>query len=470
MFFFLVVSGCASKMEATKPDDDLPGDASEMEENDYIQAAAINRGLYVTQDGVITYLDDFKCNGFEMQMHRGHPERPENSKAAVIAAIEADAPVVEIDTTLVEDGYGDDGYWVVHHDSRTGRAVTHATKDSQKLTKIDGEDWGRYRHRDPETGNLTSQRPHFLSEIVEFFAKKAEDDQTLHIEIKHDWDKDQVQQIDALVKHHLGNDQIRYSSFSLEALKIIRELSPNVYLGLIQKPHRYSVKQLRRDVDRAGAGDKDYDRYGHWLDRSMRYYSRDNLMRMSQVRYIEKVLGQSSGLHIDVRDAVLSASTMARIQQSGMTVATYSINGQDYHESRLKMAMNRGFKPDSLIMDETPYGFCGQFYQPEKVGTLPPSAPKRAHILDALPLDADLRREDVFYMARDGLYVTLAGDVKTLQDSGDKASGESTSQASQSGGQYAPNPDLSVGKRDPEQEFSLENPDGPLVIDKETLE
>lgn len=428
-----------------------------------INTALENRNLRRSSGGDIVHMGPFECNGWEMEMHRGHPDYPENSLASIYHAALTGAPVIEIDITLLT--YGNEGLWILHHDDRTGRAIAHPTQPSKPLRYLKPSDIGYYRHRDPQSGQLTNSRPPTLSEALALFSKIAKPGQALNIEVKGGNHR-AIQSMDSMVRRYLKPGQYRYSSSSLNKLKAIREVNSTVYLGMVQMPHPNSMAQLRKDLNGAASDDPLYQRYKGWLDIALNTNRRKIYLNARGARYLQAQLGGAIGIHADIRDLVLNPNDTRSVQRLGLRVASYSINGQDYHESRINMALARSVKADAAIVDETPYGFCNQWSPLRRNGVLR-TKDRTAIRYDKLPLDTDFRDMETLHMLeKEGLYPSLGGDIKSLARGESSATKSASSKQTSSG-----NLDirLELPKRAREEAFDL-SVDGPLIIRKETFE
>jgi len=125
-------------------------------------------------------------------------------------------------------------------------------------------------------------------------------------------------------------------------------------------------------------------------------------------------------------------------------IATYSINGHDYHERSL-LAQSRSLRPDSVIMDDTVYGFCSVFELPKVQPYFSDEAD--AKLIASMPADLDLERLDELYAYKGNqLYPAVGGTLKSTQEKTYIPKVTSTPSA----------PNLEIGSRQADEDFSLE--------------
>lgn len=142
--------------------------------------------------------------------HRGYREKfPENTILAYQKAIEFGADGVELDVQLSKDGA-----LIIHHDDNfekiTGDKIkiNELTSKEIKKIKVDGEP---------------------IPTLEEVFIKLP-DYAYINVEIK---DVKATEMTYNTVKSFNALDRVLFSSFDLEALKILRSLDKNVDLGLL---------------------------------------------------------------------------------------------------------------------------------------------------------------------------------------------------------------------------------------------
>ena len=161
--------------------------------------------------------------GFKKIAHRGASGRyPENTRLAFSKAIEAGADMIELDCQLSRDGHV-----VVFHDEllrRTaGVAGTLRSKTLEQLKKLDV---GRWRSQ-----SARGERILTLEEALEVFSGRAD----LCLEIKNYPKSLPGIELKVLfiLSHYDYLDRTIVSSFDYHSLGRIRELAPEIAIGLI---------------------------------------------------------------------------------------------------------------------------------------------------------------------------------------------------------------------------------------------
>lgn len=197
----------------------------------------------------------------------------------------------------------------------------------------------------------------------------------------------------------------------------MRNINPDVFLSFIQRPAKRSMEILGKNLEKGVASDPIYLRNKEFIEdlsgigrriyRERRY---DNQRGMAS---LEDALKVNYGLAVDIRHYAQKPGSIQRLaKQNGITVSTYSINGQDYHANTL-LKLDPANRPFSVIIDDTVYGFCSAYSLPamksyEGEGTF-------AKVLASLPRDLDLERLDeldTYYI--NGLYPAIGGQLKPV--------------------------------------------------------
>jgi glycerophosphoryl diester phosphodiesterase len=161
--------------------------------------------------------------GFKKIAHRGASGRyPENTRLAFIKAIEAGADMIELDCQLSQDGHV-----VVFHDEQLRRTTgVRGTLRSKTLAQLKGLDIGRWRNKSCRGEAILT-----LEEALEVFAGEVD----LCLEIKNypkSWPGIELKVL-FILSHYDYLDRTIVSSFDYRSLARIRELAPDIAIGLI---------------------------------------------------------------------------------------------------------------------------------------------------------------------------------------------------------------------------------------------
>lgn len=161
--------------------------------------------------------------GFKKIAHRGASGRyPENTRLAFTKAIEAGADMIELDCQLSRDGHV-----VVFHDEQLRRTAGVAgTIRGKTLDQLKVLDIGRWRDR-----AFRGERILTLEEALEVFAGKID----LCLEIKNYPKSLPGIELKVLfiLSHYDYLDRTIVSSFDYRSLARIRELAPDISIGLL---------------------------------------------------------------------------------------------------------------------------------------------------------------------------------------------------------------------------------------------
>lgn len=412
------LAGCSTPVKETIRVPRLPGDALVHDTVIDLQQTLLDRGLYLSAGGDVREIGRLSCAGVQVQAHRGSPHEPENSIRAIQRAILSGAEVVEIDTMRLRDGT-----WVLHHDFMTGRATGFWDGDLVEIAHMDRTDWSRLRLRDKATGELLDIRPPTLAEGVHAFRQLAAPWQKLNVEVKSEGSVRDMDRMYDIVRSRLPANQVQFSSGSLNVLQALRQRDTQVYLGFVQGPTPQSIAELENLMRRAAAADTLYSQYRRRIDRSVYlgkgYYDRryEGSLSSQRLRDLKAALGRNAGIHIDVRRYMAEPlPLLGRARKTGLMVATYSINGPEYHRDQLLALRSAGALPDAAIVDQTPYNLCWQLEpRPEPVQRTHVPYTDLGQLAATLPVNADLDRlGDQQEYANQGLYLTLGGEIQTL--------------------------------------------------------
>lgn len=422
LLFATFISGCQSTAEPT-PTVIVPAELKRFPTDAAVtgkdivdmQLALADRNLYLSSLGNIKHLSRNQC-GLEVSAHRGDFRQPESSATAITHALIDNFDSLEIDVMLL-----DDGTWVNHHDKYSGRASVYYTGKRQKIEDLSLKYFKRLKLRDKQTNELLDQRPLTALETFKFFAAYQKVHQKLNVEIKSEANGEQLKRLDDMLRLYIGQGRFYYSSMDADALHKLRGINPQVYIGFIQGAHPDSIAKLKSDLRRGAQNDELYRENRDNIEAvgnfgSRRYGSKYRDFTSSKALYeLYKDFGSNSGLHLDIRRYAQVPVVKSRAHELGMKVLTYTINGTDYHQSRL-LALQKTSLPDGIIVDTSPYRIC------ERLFGL--SRPNKSHIpssdlgryISSLPADADFDRfEEMLGYASEGYYISLSKGLKLIK-------------------------------------------------------
>lgn len=371
------------------------------------------RGFYITAAGDINYLNNRVCNGFELQSHRGHVKYPENSIDSIKHALWNGFDVVEIDVTANRDGT-----WLLHHDKDTGRAT--GTVDNKKRTvyRTRDEDLQYISHRDMETGELLNIRIPTAREAFNLFNYASKEGQYLNIEIKGEWYASSLEKLEYLAFKTITNKRYYFSSSEYDNLERLREINPNIRLNYIMPVSYDSLLVEKNKMKKGVINDPIYEREKRRRGLDDSYENEERARKKYNGRlvkkyrdYFMKTIGSNYSFSFDIRNYKdFSQSRIDEYRRDGVLISTYSINGQEYHNKVLK-SLPKSKLPDSVIIDDTVYGFCSQWGLPKKKPFS--TNDEVAKGIYDLPIDVDLERiNELSLYSASGLYPSIGGNLK----------------------------------------------------------
>ncbi|PCK31304.1 glycerophosphodiester phosphodiesterase [Pseudoalteromonas piscicida] len=410
-FFILLLAGCNSSPDTTHSNV-KPVDPEVFALNQAFEA----RGFYRTSLGNINFLHQKQCGNYQLQSHRGSIRYPENSLNAVIDALDNGFDVVEVDVQVTSDGV-----WVVHHDKRTGRETGTVDNKRRRIERINyKKEWGYLRTRDQQSGQLLDVVPPNFRQLANIFAQSAGNGQLLNIEIKSDATKSELEMLDFLAFKTIGQGRYFYSSLTLRNLERMRDINAQVFLSFIQSPAKRSMEVLKAKLEKGVASDNLYQDNQETIENiagfGLRRYRERRYDSHQGIKKLTKALRRNFGLAIDIRQyAEQSSRTKTLVKSYQLPVATYTINGQHFHSKLLKK-IGVSSRPDSVIIDDTIYGFCTQYGVPAQLDYSGSTVFTRR--LATLPADLDLERlSEVDTYFNNGLYPALGGILKSINGS-----------------------------------------------------
>lgn len=166
---------------------------------------------------------DSKMAGVKNIAHRGASGMyPENTRLAFVKAIEAGADLIELDCQLSRDGHV-----VVFHDENLRRtANARGNVRSKTLAELKKLDIGRWRK-----SAFRGERILTLEEALEIFAGEVD----LCLEIKNYPDSASGIELKILfiLSHYDYLDRTIVSSFDYSILERVRELAPDISIGVL---------------------------------------------------------------------------------------------------------------------------------------------------------------------------------------------------------------------------------------------
>jgi len=381
-----------------------------------IQYALQARGLYWTAAQTPAYLEQQSCP-LEVYAHRGHYLYPENSVSSVMMGALGGFDGVEIDVMLTRDGY-----WVVHHDSVTGRATGRSDGKHFRMSRIKAKQWNSLVVRDKD-GQLSQERAPYAIDVFKRWANSYQLGQQLNIEIKQDADIVELNHLLKMARQSLPQGSYFFSSLELDVLKKVRELDSSIYLGYVWEPHPSSIAEVKAVARKATKSDVLYQKYQRQINWVSDYEARKRSRSKSQkysAKTVREALGLNSGLHVDIRSFVGAPTIYSRSKQAGLAkVVTYSINGSDFHQSQLLALKNMARPlPDQAIMDTSKFEICHRLYPnlaSKQVNYQPTT--ELGRVVMSLPNDANfsLLQEQQMYL-RDQHYITANGQIRSLKE------------------------------------------------------
>jgi glycerophosphoryl diester phosphodiesterase len=408
----VLLTGCASQKGSPLLEVEMTGEARQLSQSYQLMKVLARRGVE-QRNGLINYTNfTGQCGGMIFSAHRGFVNEPENSVTAIRMALLNGAAEIEIDVMLIRDGT-----WVLHHDKQTGRATGRTDGDRVSVRSLNDKTRKQVRHRDMSTGYLTNYRIPTLDEAIAVFRAYRRPHQVLNIEVKGVYSKSSLQMFEYFLFEQLPAGTYYFSSSETSTLNALRALNEDVRLNLIQKPNKRSLEEARDTYKQASETDpyyvKNQDVIGNWAQRGLKRYRRQTYMDSRTFYNIAKYIGGGKiDLTVDVRDYAPAAKRLSYMaKQFGMRIGTYSINGQEYHESVLVRANDR---PDIVQVDDTVYGFCKRFITPSRDNTAVAFTGLAAQV-DALPDDLDLEQlEGIESLLSQRLYPSVNDSIRPI--------------------------------------------------------
>lgn len=376
------------------------------------------RGFYMNPYGDVNYVNghDKYCNNLELQSHRGHVNYPENSLESIKAAVWNNFDVIEIDVRVTKDHT-----WVLHHDSKTGRATGTFDNKQREIYKTKDKDLGYIAHRDMETGKLIQTRIPTAVEAFKLFSLIRKPNQLLNIEIKEHWYKPKLETLEFLAFQYLPEGSYYFSSSDFDNLVDLRTINPDIRLNYILPVAFDSLLVEKNRLKKGVADDPIYEREkrenrfddSFENEEKARNNYNKRLKKKNSDFFYEKI-GPNYSFSADIRYyKTWDNAEINSKKKYGAQISTFSINGQKYHTSVLK-SLPKSRLPDSVIIDDTVYGFCTTWKLPPKKDFS--SNNDLANSIYNLPLDIDLERiNELATYSKSGLYPAIGGSLKPYE-------------------------------------------------------
>ncbi|HSE23198.1 MAG TPA: glycerophosphodiester phosphodiesterase family protein [Pyrinomonadaceae bacterium] len=164
--------------------------------------------------------------------HRGASAlAPENTMAAFDLAIEAGADGIEFDVHLTRDGVP----VVIHDDTllRTGGMSRHISEMS--LSELSGIDVGSWFQLNRRKGIFSGQTIPTLTGLLRWAAAKST---FVYLEMKSGPNQREVlaEAVAESLEHFALKDRVIIESFDLDAIKIVKALTPNIKTAALFEP------------------------------------------------------------------------------------------------------------------------------------------------------------------------------------------------------------------------------------------
>lgn len=315
------------------------------------------------------------CESLRMFAHRGHPDRPENSVEAVVAALEDGYTGAEIDIQLLADGIT----WVAHHDLMAGGTVR--SLPDLPLRAITRDQWlsGHY------VG--THKRVTTLEMLLSQAAGKLQPFQHLILELKAVLTPAEALSAIGLARRHLPPAQVTLASLTTEPLGDIRGVDRRVELAwVLLSPDALSA--IRQGGDYKAAR-----RFGHYIDlkeADISFAIEGGKRVMSDgpgtARRLAQQLGPNVAVIIDIDMLARKPELVDTFLRAGVGIYSYSAISTDAQHGRTlaRITWLTGWTPKGVIVNKSRTVLCENYDEllrslagsgPSPVA-VPPSTPR----------------------------------------------------------------------------------------------
>lgn len=295
-----------------------------------------------------------RCGPTELHAHRGSPQHPENSLSAVLAALDDTYDAAEIDLQRLRDGR-----WVLHHDALTGRTLRGGIP--RPVAAYRSSDWRGAQLLDRQ-GRPSREKPPFFDAVLESAAPRlASGQRQLNIEIKGKYACEDIRAAVQEVGRQLPRGSWFFTSVDLDALHCIRQLDPDVYLGVIVAP------EPNEGDPRQQAALNALKRFGVDEERvrqkaAAAYEDRFNRQFLSEtgLRDLHRRFGHV-GIHLDAASLARDPNLLIHAREHRLRLFTYHGRGDKQHGALVgEVARHVSALPDGLIIDGAPDQMCAE--------------------------------------------------------------------------------------------------------------
>lgn len=274
------------------------------------------------------------CMGMELQAHRGAAGFPENSYAAVQAAVQGAWEGAEIDVQSLSDGE-----LALHHDALTTRTTSLR---GRMVRQLDSTAWSEVRLKDSK-GKLTAERAPFLRDVVPMVQASGK---VLNVEIKEEFRNcSTAHATTRLLLAGMPAGRWGISATDSNHLRCVRQLDAQAYLGIISLDHASIALSNQRTASRA-------------------QYLRSAQLSPEYLAKLVRNVAPPVGLHMDVYSLRANPNVLADARHFRLPVLTYSMKGDSHHIAELaRHYQHHAMLPSGAIIDGAPQAFCQQLAQ-----------------------------------------------------------------------------------------------------------
>jgi glycerophosphoryl diester phosphodiesterase len=294
------------------------------------------------------------CGKVEIHAHRGSQSFPENGLKALMASLDEGADAVEFDVQRLRTGE-----WVVHHDPLTGRVVSGAVAPAGKLTAAQ---W-RTLTLTGRDGAPSRERPPFLEDVLDAFAARPRAGQMLNVEAKGIYGCQALESLHGQISARLGSDRYMMTSTDPKALSCLRNLDPDLRLGLVITPSEASLEKISKGGMSLGGALEAAQRMGAG---ALVKNARQVLAAQSTERHLDGAgldalkssVGAPLGIHFDIETLQRDPSLIERARDRGLYALTYALDPGDTRQVALLRGSRSSQGLTGIIIDSNPKSAC----------------------------------------------------------------------------------------------------------------